>query len=497
MKSFRCMICGYIHVGDNPPENCPICGASAAEFELYEDPSLSSSGKAHAEKEMTPAFRCINCEYIHDGLTPPAICPVCGMKEDSFEPYARPEQSGSTNADLRIVIIGGGIAGLSAAEELRKHATGAIITLVSGESHLPYYRLNLTRYLAGEADRSNLPIYPDQWYQDNRIELLLNREVTDIDKDGKFVILSDGTRIDYDRLLIAMGAHPFIPPIPGTQLENVRSVRRLEDADAILEQAKGARTCICIGGGVLGLETAGALARHGMKVTLLEGSDWLMPRQLNRKAARILKDFLLGIGITVRENSRSAEIKGQKSCEGVLLQTGEFLPADLVIITTGVRPNTYLSRKAGLEVDKGLVVDQHLCTSHPDIFAAGDVTEHHGTLYGLWNVAQYQGKLAAMNALGISTPFGGIPRSNTLKVLGLEMFSIGDFSASDASYQQIEWDEETRYVSLVLRDGRMVGGIVIGDKSLALQVKRAVEKDIRFPFGHDHDREDILRILAQ
>jgi nitrite reductase (NADH) large subunit len=490
MKSFRCMICGYIHIGYNPPEKCPICGADASEFEPYE-PEAVSVGKP------VFSFRCINCEYIHEGTEAPETCPVCGMKKDSFEPYTRAVEGSSTTDHLRIVIIGGGIAGLSAAEEVRKHSDSADITLVSTEIQLPYYRLNLTRYLAGEADRADLSIHPEHWYRDNRIGLMLGKEATDIDKEQKHVRLNDGTVLAYDRLLVAMGAHPFVPPLPGTHLENVLTVRHLEDADEILDKMKGIRSCICIGGGVLGLETAGALAKSGVSVTLLEGSDWLMPRQLNQKGAMLLKNYLRGIGIEVRENCRTAEILGDRRCEGVLLQSGEVLKGDMVIITTGVRPNTHLARKAGMEVDKGLVADHHLRTTDPNIYAAGDVAEHYGTLYGLWNVAQFQGRVAAMNMLGIATQFGGIPRSNTLKVLGLEMFSVGDFTPSDASYQQYEAEGENSYVSLVLRDGRMTGGIVIGDRMLAVKVKQAVEKGTGFPYEHYHDFGSIVKYLAQ
>jgi len=490
MKSFRCVICGYIHNGDTPPEVCSVCGASAAEFELFAQPLV-------APKKQSTFWRCLNCEYIYEGNEAPDLCPVCGVKRDNFEVYSLKDSNEVRTVTGNIIIIGGGIAGLAAAEEIRSRSADTTITILSAEKQLPYYRLNLTRYLAQEITKDNLMIHPDNWYEENKIKFISGQEVKTIQTVTKQVELQNGTTLSYDKLIVAMGAHPFIPPITGSKLTNVVTVRTVEDADYIVQRIPVTDHCICIGGGILGLETAGAIAKSGIKVTLVEGAPWLMPRQLNTQGAEVLKRYLAGIGIEVRENTKIKEITGHDLCQGIMLEDGEIIPAGLVIITAGVRPNTYLARKAGLEVDNGLVVNNYMQTSDANIFAAGDVTEHHGMMYGLWNVAQYQGKVASLNAIGIETQFGGVPRSNVLKILGLDLFSIGDINPIDGSYYNYEQEESDRYFNFVIRDGKIVGSIIIGDKALAIKVKQAVEKATHFPHDLHKDVNSIIRTLQK
>jgi len=307
--------------------------------------------------------------------------------------------------------------------------------------------------------------------------------------------LQDGTPLFYDRLIVATGSSPFIPPIPGSNLTNSISVRTIEDAEYVLQKTPVTHHCVCIGGGILGLEVAGSITQNGTKVTVLEGAPWLMPRQLTPQAANMLKKYLMGIGIEVRENVKVKEIVGNIFCQGITLENGETIPAELVIITAGVRPNTDLVKKAGLEVANGLVINNLMQTSDDNIFAAGDVTEHHGIVYGLWNAAQYQGKVAGLNAIGIETQFGGIPRSNVLKVLGLDLFSIGDINLTDTNCYQYEQEETDRYFYFIIRDNTIVGSIIIGDKALAMKVKQAVESQMNFPHDVYQDINHIIQKL--
>ncbi|MDD4601129.1 MAG: FAD-dependent oxidoreductase, partial [Negativicutes bacterium] len=325
-KGYRCLICGYVHIGSEAPNVCPICGASTGEFELFED--KNKRGTSSSEY-----WRCVNCEYIHEGSTPPDQCPVCGVTKSEFEAIEKKAAHHISTDNARILIIGGGIAGLSAAEEIRKHSQTAVITIISNEKQLPYYRLNLTRYLSGDVDKRNLEIHPKEWYDQKNITILHGKEVLNIDANNKEVVLDDQVRVQYDTLIVALGAHPFVPPIPGHQKKNVITVRKIEDADFILNKIGETGSCICIGGGILGLEAAGAIAKNGIKVTLLEGAPWLMPRQLNKRASEILKGHLQKIGIEVRDNVRIKEITGNQECDGVLLETGERLPTKLVMIT--------------------------------------------------------------------------------------------------------------------------------------------------------------------
>jgi nitrite reductase (NADH) large subunit len=405
---------------------------------------------------------------------------VCGAGKDSFERLAKePGASAISSKALRVVIIGASAAGLAAAEAARKAAPQAEVTLLSKEHSLPYNRINLTRYLAGEVRREELVIHPENWYRDQQIALHQGSETKFLDLQAKQVELTGGQKLSFDKLILANGAHPFVPPIPGAERKGVLSLRTLEDAEQILDWAKKGGRCVCIGGGLLSLETAGALARRGIEVTVLESFGHLMPRQLDPQAGAMLARHLETIGVKVRWAVRAKEILGTDKATGILLEENcEVLNADLVIIAAGVRSNVYLAKQAKLAVQNGVVVDNFLQSSHPDVFAAGDVAEHQGLLYGNWSVAQFQGSIAGMNAAGGQVEFGGVPRSHTLKVLGLDTFSIGRFLPQDGSFIQVAEEYDGKYCSFVFRDNKLVGANLVGSASLAMAVKKAIENKI-------------------
>ncbi|MFC1558238.1 FAD-dependent oxidoreductase [candidate division KSB1 bacterium] len=489
-----CSVCGYVHQGAEPPDYCPVCGAAKDLFEPYTE--AAPSGKTTA---MTQ-WRCLNCEYIHDGAKPPEYCPVCGASADKFEPYM--EESGvSSHADSmkKIVIVGAGIAGVSAAEAVRKTSPQAEIVLLSKEEHLPYYRLNLTRYLAGDIGADELELHSREWYTGKKIDLLLEKELLSLDPEKKIVTVQDGSQYTYDKLILTVGSHPFVPSFPGANKENVTVLRTRQHADAILNLCREGMRCVCIGGGLLGLETAGALVKRGVDVTLLEGHGWLLPRQLNQKSGELLETFVNSTGISLKKNARTQELVGDEQVRGVLLQDGTTIPADIVVITTGVRSNSYLARLAKLKVNQGIVVDGKLTTSNPDVFAAGDVAEFSGTIYGLWGPSQFQGTIAGMNAAGEDIEFAGIPRSNMLKVLGYDLFSIGQILTEDASYEIVEDKIDENYFYFVFRDSFMVGSILMGDTTLSAAVKKIIEKhhDCSKILQQTPDLKKILNFLSE
>jgi nitrite reductase (NADH) large subunit len=246
------------------------------------------------------------------------------------------------------------------------------------------------------------------------------------------------------------------------------------------------------------METAGALANRGGHVTLLEGHEWPMPRQLNRAAGERLARHVEEMKITLRTHARAEEVVGDERVRAVALEDGTSLPADLVVIATGIRTNSYLARMAGLEVNSGVVVDNRLHSSHPSILAAGDVAEHRGTVYGIWGPSQFQGKIAGLNAAGVSTEFGGVPRSNTLKVLGLDLFSIGATTAEDGSYRTFEDEQGGAYFRFVFHDGHLAGAILLGDTSLMPAVKQAVEQRTEFGalLARRPEVKDLLEFLG-
>lgn len=460
-KAWKCAVCGYVHRGDSAPEVCPVCGASPEDFEAYETPEAPATPK-------TTQWRCLICGYVHDSDNPPDVCPLCGAAPEEFEACEPAATASADNTDTRrIVIVGGGIAGVSAAESARQTLPHAEITLIAGEPDLPYYRLNLTRRLAGEIDDQALVMHPQGWYDEHNIFLITGARVESIERDQHRITAEDGRIFAYDKLILACGSHPFIPPFPGADLDGVTAVRTLPDVHQLLDRISKGAACVCIGGGILGLETAGALAKHGANITLLEGFEYLLPRQLNREAAEVLEDHVKSMGIMFRFKAVTKTIEGTGKVDAVVLEDGTRLPADAVTITTGVRANSHLARKAGLTVNQGIVVDGHMATSDPDIFAAGDCAEYAGVVAGLWEPAQYQGAIAGLNAAGAASEFGGIPRVNTLKVLGVKVFSMGVIQPDDGSYREIVEKEGNVYRRFLLRDNALVGAILVGDTSLA------------------------------
>lgn len=491
--TWRCAVCGYVHHGSAPPEACPVCGASPSEFEAYQEEA------SRPAEHTVGRWRCMVCGYIHSGSVPPKDCPACGASPDQFEPITEAaDEVVAAGPAAKIVVVGAGIAGLAAVESLRAASAEARVTLVSAEAHLPYYRLNLTRYMAGEVAAEALPIHPQDWYEEQNVELLLGRTVAGLKLDPQSIALEDGRELPFDKLVLASGASPMIPPIPGVPRENALCVRTVDDADFILSQARPGVRCVCIGGGILGLETAGALARRGADVALIENHGWLLPRQLNERAGRILERHVAGVGIRLHHRGRVAEVVGDRLAHGVRLDGGPTLPADLVIVATGIRSNVELARSAGLKVNRGVVVDDHLASSHPNVLAAGDVAEHRGTVYGIWVASQFQGNIAGLNAAGRHTQFAGIPRSNSLKVLGMELFSIGVVEGEGEGVEVVDQEHDGQYLRFVFSNNRLVGAIMLGDTVATASVKKAIESttDLGHVLRKKPKADDILAELS-
>jgi len=378
------------------------------------------------------------------------------------------------------IIIGGGIAGVSAAEAIREvDKTGRII-LICKEAELPYYRMNLTRYLAGDIHVSALPLHPDDWYRSQAVELMLNTSVDSINPATKEVSLARDGTLSYDKLILANGAQPFMPAFPGRDLKGVWSVRTHSDADNILYCCLPKMHVVCIGGGLLGLENAGALAKRGADVTVIETFDWLLPRQLPKEGGKQLEKLILKMGVKVVTGGKVKEMRGEGAVRAVAFEDGSELPAELVLITTGVAADANLAKAAGLKVNKGVVVDEQMRTSEPDIFAAGDISECNGKLYGLWMPAKAQGTVAGHNAAGKNDVFPELPPSAKLKVLGIDLFSIGQIAPTDPNDVLISEAIGENFTGFVLRDGKLIGASLLGDVSLAAEVKEAVNTGMVF-----------------
>ena len=466
---WKCEVCGYIHQGDQAPDSCPVCGAGREMF------SPLDAVSAEAAPSAVASWRCAVCHEVSPGGAPPPSCPVCGAAQNLFEPVKEELAGVARLADIRrIVILGAGVAGLTAAEQARLASPDVDIALVSNEDGLPYYRLNLTRYLAGEVSADSLVMHPAAWFAQHDVDLV-HGEATAVDRENRRVALRDGRSLPYDRLILATGANPFVPPIPGATWEGVMGFRTVGDVEAIVRQAPPDSHCVCVGGGLLGLETAGALARRGVHATILEGHGWLLPRQLAEPAGRLLQRRIEAMGLAVRCDVKVAEIAGGERVGRVRLADGEDIPGDLVILAAGVRPNSQLARQRLLTVTAGVIVEDRMTPSDPAILAAGDVAERRGALYGIWPAAYAQGVVAGVNAVGGQAEFRGLAPSNRLKVLDVDLFSIGQIQPTDGSFRLFEQQRDEVYIRLLCRDGRLVGANLYGDASLAGPIKQAIE----------------------
>ncbi len=440
------------------------------------------------------AWICPICGYIHYGAEPPEECPVCGAEKELFEPYEEPQKStAKTEIKEKVIIVGAGIAGVSAAETLRKTDPAAEILLLSSDSIPPYYRINLTRYLAGDVKESDLLLHPLDWYDEHAIDLHLNSKLAAIDIAKKQITLADGKTNNYDKLILTTGANPFVPPFPGKQKKNVLTLRTKEDADLILQICQPGKKVVCIGGGILGLENAGALTRHGVEVTVLEDQPWLLSRQLNQNASQVFETFVKGLGIVTLTDVKTKELIGDETVQSILLESGEQLPADVVIISTGVRSNIAIAKNAGLEVNHGIVVNDSMQTSDPNIYAGGDAAEHNGVIYGTWNPAQAEGMTAGSNSGGGEVTFTGLPRSNKLKVLGIDLFSIGATSPVEEGDILVEERSDGKYTSFIFRGNVMVGAILLGDASLSGKVIKVIENKVKLS-GLSQGKIDVHKV---
>jgi len=471
-KTWKCEICGYVHNGDEAPPSCPVCGADITYFSILEIKTSSP------QKPAAEAWQCSICDHVASGSAPPDFCPVCGAAAALFHPYEVAEASAAPADIRRVVILGAGIAGMTAAEEARRQAPEVEITLLSREPTLPYYRLNLTRFLAGEVAEEDLLIQQQTWFDSQKIEFLAG-EAHAIDRDARKVTLRDGSQLDYDRLILANGAHPFIPPIPGANRDGVTVLRTLEHAREMIRNLRPGCRAVCIGGGLLGLESAWAIQRRGADITVLEGYGWLLPRQLPPTAAALLLTHLQDQKMTIECGVQVKEFTGDEAVHGVLLEDGREIPADLVVLATGVRPNSHLARQCGLKVQQGVLVNDRLFTSDEHILAAGDVTEHQGRVYGIWPASYAQGMVAGANAVGGSAEFPGLPMTNRIKVLDVELFSIGQIQAIDASTRLFEVQSNGNYRGLACHDGQVVGAALYGDMQLIGPLQEAVEQKKR------------------
>ena len=360
------------------------------------------------------------------------------------------------------LIVGNGAAGAAAAEAIRKTDAAGNITMLT-EEDLPYYsRIRLPEYMADEISEESLIIKKKEWYSNLKIHLELNTSIMKADADAKSLTAENGRTFDYDRLLLACGSRSFLPPIPGLEKQGVFCVRNVRDVREIAAYAKDVENVVLIGGGLLGLECGNALRKLGKKIRVVEFFPRLLPRQLDLEGAEILLSAMKVMGFEFRLGGKTQELVGHQKVEGVLLEGGELLPAGMVLISAGVRPELSLAKSLNLDIDKGIKVDDFLRTSRLDIYAAGDVAEYGGMVYGIWPAATEQGKTAGINMAGGSARYTGTTMLNKLKVVGIDVASAGDIDVENQKESKI-YRNEGQYRKIVFDGNKIVGCIMLGD----------------------------------
>ena len=366
----------------------------------------------------------------------------------------------------RLVVIGNGMAGCRAVQEvLKRDPERYAITIFGAEPRVNYDRIMLSPVLAGEKSFAEIVINDEAWYRDNRIVLHAGQAVASIDPEARTVRAQGGLEAAYDRLILATGSDPIRLPLPGVDLPGVVTFRDLDDVEAMTAAARPGARAVVIGGGLLGIEAAYGLSRRGMSATVVHLMDVLMERQLDTSAGFLLGEALAERGVETILGAQSEEIVGAGGRVGGLkLKDGRVLPCDLLVMSVGIRPNAALARAAGLAVERGVVVDDALRTSDPDIFAVGECVEHRGQCYGLvapiWEMCRALGEVLT----GGQGTYEGSALSTRLKVSGVDVFSAGEF-AGGPECEDIVFRDAGRgvYKRIVLKAGRLAGAVLFGD----------------------------------
>jgi nitrite reductase (NADH) large subunit len=396
-------------------------------------------------------------------------------------------------AKQKLVVIGNGMAGARAVEEVlaRGGAEQFDIVMFGDEPYGNYNRIMLSNVLSGAQDLDEIYINPLDWYAENDITLHAGTRVIGIDRAAQVVITDKSTRERYDKLLISTGSRSFMPPIPGMHIgeqlkPGVFGFRTLDDTEGMIESAKTNKVAAVIGGGLLGLEAARGLLNHGCQVHVVHLSAHLMNAQLDPAGGAILKTAMEGMGIKIHLGASTAEVLGEDRVTGLKFKDDTILPCDMLVVAAGIRPNSEIGVRAGLTVQRAIVVDDHMrAEGDADVYVVGECAQHRGQVYGLVAPLWEQAKVFADHITGRNTQaaYHGSKLATKLKVMGVELASMGITEAKEDRDETIQFTEPKRgtYKKLIVRDGRLVGGILMGDISKAAYLMQAFDKDSPLP----------------
>lgn len=436
--------------------------------------NVKKSGKSKLVK-------CLVCGEIFDSSM--EICPVCGVGKENFVEVEEEDTGFRRDSKEFYVILGNGAAGFNAARAIRERDKTGSIVMVSNEPYSAYNRPMLTKSIMAGLTAEQIAIQEESWYQEQEIYQVLDKSVTAIHTDDKEVELSDGTRLKYTKLIYALGSECFIPPIPGTDQPEVVAIRRLEDTKKVAKLLETAQNAVVIGGGVLGLEAAWEMKKAKCNVTVLELAPQLMGRQLDAAAGEMLQGIAAKSEIQIYTGVQIASIEGDGHVTGVKLGDGREIPADLVVVSCGVRANTAVAAAAGIETDRAVVVDANMRTSIEGIYACGDCAQYQNMNYAIWPEASEQGKTAGANAAGEEVTYAPVPAALTFHGMNTALYAIGDAGKNpNLIYKTVEFKDmgKRQYEKYYFLNNRLCGVILIGDVSRMAELTEAVNRKALF-----------------
>lgn len=381
---------------------------------------------------------------------------------------------------MRVIIVGNGLAGTIAAKTIREQNRKVLIDIFAEERYPYYPRPNLIRFLAGDLEFEKMFAFPEEWYAGQNINVHLAEPVTRIIPGLGQVETEGGNKEKYDFLILASGSKPFVPAIKGSDKLGVFVLRTLDDAFELMAYIDDDRRVTVLGGGLLGLETARAIKWRGVNVEVVEFFSHLLPRQLDRQGASVLKSQIEKMGIKVSLGLACEEVLGQGRVTGLRFKGGQEIKTDVALVAAGVRPNFRIAQEAGLEVDRGLVVNDYLQTSVPDIMGAGDVIQHEGRMYGIIPASFNQARVVAHNVMGQIKKYEGTIPSNTLQVVGIDLTSIGTVHPEDKSCEEFRKEDQKQgiYKKIVVRNGEVCGFICIGTKKNVNEISQLISQKV-------------------
>ncbi|WP_010237410.1 FprA family A-type flavoprotein [Clostridium arbusti] len=436
-----------------------------------------SNGVKTKKQGKTKKWKCLVCGVVFEGNKPPKVCPVCGADEDQFIEVKDDDVTFASDKKEKFLIIGNGAAGFYAAEAIRKRNTAADIEIVSAEKYRTYYRPELSDYLSQAVPDNKLYVAPENWYTENNVTLTLGTKIKAIKPEEKKVLLEDDSEKFYDKLIFANGSRNLIPSsIEGIDKDGVYTLKSLDDANSIKNKLPQIKNAVVVGGGLLGLEAAWEMKKSGINVSVIECFPRLLPRQLDEAGGKVFKQISDKSGIDVVLDECAVKILGDKNVTGVSLKSGRVIDADLVLFSVGIIPNKEIAEKAGIETNRGILVNENMETNKKDIYACGDVAEFSGTVYGNWNAAVQMGKTAGANAVGDHVKFEDFVSSVIFNALNTSVLSLGEISPKDGKKVEIADDSSEKIKTLFFKKDVFAGGYLIGDTTEGGKLILAMEE---------------------